>query len=436
MVLVAALSVVLVLVLSDRAAGRQPEGRPRVGGSPNGTPTPTPAQESGSDRVTVCATHLCVNGSPWYMNGASVYNPGLRPEQSGFLNPTGTVALAERAGLDTIRIVNFFSDDGIPSSTPYAETTWAQVDQMIADAGGAGLHVDLDLSDYRNILWNSCINPYTSDWTAFIRFVATRRNTVTGRLYADDPTIAVLGISGEPLPVGSHMFVAPATGQDCTVAYTTQDLTDFYARTTGLWKRSGASVIVNPGGLGYLNEPTSGIDWKAIFALPTVDLCDIKTYGGMLAYARTVATYCESIGKPWIDEEFGWQQSDGDAQRATEFRDECRTVFAEGSSGANFWNLGYQIAPTSYDISPATPATLAAARRVPPVGCPTRRQMLTALKMAVASRLVLCDVTAIPASSVPDRPLSGTDDPATGVQVTPSGDVDAENVVPVRVMLR
>ena len=360
MVLVAALSA--VLVLRDHAAGPNPDGTAHVTAPPTGTPTTTPAKEQAPAEVTVCATHLCENGSPWYMNGASVYNPGLRPEQSGFLNPMGTVALAQRAGLDTIRIVNFFSDDGIPSSTPYAETTWEQVDQMIADAGAAGLHVDLDLSDYRNIQWNSCINPYTSDWTAFIRFVATRRNTVTGRLYADDPTIATLGISGEPLPVGSHTFMAPATGQDCTLSYTTQELTDFYARTTGLWKRLGATVAVNPGGLGYLNEPTSGIDWKAIFALPTVDLCDIKTYGGMLAYSGTVAAYCASIGKPWIDEEFGWQQSEGDTARATELRDMCQTIFTEGSSGANFWNLGYQVAPTSYDIGPATPATFAAAR--------------------------------------------------------------------------
>ena len=135
--LVAVLSVVLVLVLRDHAAGPQPDGGKHVHASPSGTLTPTPAQDSASGRVTVCATHLCVNGSPWYMNGASVYNPGLRPEQSGFLNPTGTVALAERAGLDTIRIVNFFSDDGIPESTPYAETTWEQVDQMIDDAGAA-----------------------------------------------------------------------------------------------------------------------------------------------------------------------------------------------------------------------------------------------------------------------------------------------------------
>jgi hypothetical protein len=323
----------------------------------------TRAQEQPSiDRITICLRHLCLNGAPWYMNGASIYNPGLRPEQSGYLNPRGTVALARLAGLDTIRLVNYFSDDGDAAFTPYAETAWEPVDQMIADAGAAGLHVDLDLSDYRNILWNSCINPYTYDWTKFITFVGTRRNAVTGQTYAHDPTIATLGISGEPLPVGSHTFNAPASGQRCTISYTTQELTSFYARTTGLWKQLGASVTVNPGGLGHLNELTSGIDWRAIFALPTVDLCDIKTYGGMLAFARTVASYCGSIGKPWIDEEFGWQQSDGDAQRAAELTNTCATVVDEGSSGAGFWNLGYQIAATSYDIGPSTPAAFAAVR--------------------------------------------------------------------------
>jgi hypothetical protein len=360
--LVASLSLVLLL---PRAPQPHPHGGRKLSVSPSAA-TPTPRAEPPIAQVTVCATHLCINGAQWYMNGASVYNPGLRPEQSGYENPAGTVALAEEAGLNTIRIVNFFSDDGVPASTPYAETAWERVDAMIADAGAAGLHVDLDLSDYRNILWNSCINPYTYDWTAFVTFVATRRNTETGMIYAHDATIATLGISGEPLPVGSHAFAAPATGQSCTISYTTQDLTTFYARTTGLWKQLGATVPVNPGGLGYLNEPMSGIDWKAIFALPTVDLCDIKTYGGMLSFAGSVASYCTSIGKPWIDEEFGWQQSDGDAQRAAELRSTCLTVFAEDSSGANFWNLGYQVAPSSYDVGPETPATLAAVRACRP----------------------------------------------------------------------
>ena len=165
-----------------------------------------------------------MNGAQWYMNGASVYNPGLRPEQSGVREPGRDRGARSKAGLDTIRIVNFFSDEGVPASTPYAETAWEQVDQMIADAGAAGLHVDLDLSDYRNILWSNCINPYTSDWTAFVTFVATRRNTVTGRLYADDPTIATLGISGEPLPVGTHIFGA-RNRRGCTLTYTTRELT-------------------------------------------------------------------------------------------------------------------------------------------------------------------------------------------------------------------
>jgi hypothetical protein len=362
--LVAGLSVVL---LQPHSAAQPRAAVPPSPSTPASSPTSTPEQSpSTSPLVSVCVTHLCVNGTPWYMTGASIYNPGLRPEQSGYLNPAGTVALAQQAGLDTIRLVNYFSDTGVPESTPYAETAWVQVDQMIADAGAAGLHIDLDLSDYRNILWNNCVNPYTHDWTKFISFVASRRNTVTGRIYAHDPTIATLGISGEPLPVGRHSFFAPAAGQGCTLSYSTQQLTTFYARTTGLWKQLGASVPVNPGGLGYLNEPTSGIDWKAIFALPTVDLCDIKTYGGMLAYARTVGAYCTSIGKPWIDEEFGWEQSDGDAQRAAELAGACSKVFGEGSSGAAVWNLGYQIAATSYDIGPGTPATLASVRSCRP----------------------------------------------------------------------
>ena len=382
-----ALSVALVVSLSvvffvpHRAPGPRASGVGNATARPSGAP-PTLQPARSPARVTVCSTHLCLNGSPWYMNGASVFNPGLRPEQSGYLNPAGTVALAQRAGLDTVRLVNYLSATGIPDSTPYLQSAWEQVDRMIADAGAAGLHVDLDLSDYRNILWNNCINPYTSDWSKFIRFVATRRNTVTGRIYAQDSTIAMLGISGEPLPVGSHTFMAPDTGKSCTLAYTSQELTAFYARTTGLWKQLGVTVMVNPGGLGYLNEANSGIDWKAIFALPSVDLCDIKTYGGMLAYAGTVAGYCASIGKPWVDEEFGWQQSDGDAQRAAALLGTCTTVFNEGSSGADFWNLGYEIGATSYDIGPGTPKALAA------VGsCRRERasQILTALKVAVAS---------------------------------------------------
>lgn len=31
-------------------------------------------------------------------------------------------------------------------------------------------------------------------------------------------------------------------------------------------------------------------------------------------------------------------------------------------AGVGFWNLGYQLAPTSYEVSPSTPLTFAAVR--------------------------------------------------------------------------
>ena len=311
--------------------------------------------------VTTCGTLLCAGGVPWVMNGASVYNPGLRAEQSGFENPQGTIQLAQAAHLNTIRVINFYPDNGDPAAMPYNSTDWQEVDQMIADAGAAGMKVDLGLGDYRNTLWNDCINPYTYDWTPYIDWVANRVNSVTGQVYKDDPTIAFMSISGEPLAVGSYTFTAQTTGQSCTLSYTTQQLTDFYAKAENEWAATGATVMVNSGGLGYINEyDSAGIDWQSIYALPHNALCAFKTYGGMLAYAPTVAAYCHSIGKPVVDEEFGYQQSDGDAQRATEMTTTYNDLRAIGAAGAAFWNLGYQVAATSYEISPLTPLTFAA----------------------------------------------------------------------------
>jgi hypothetical protein len=296
------------------------------------------------------------------MYGATFYNPGILPYRSGIKDPAGTIALAQQAHLNTIRITNFLDATGDPSTDAYDSTRWARVDAMIAAAGQAGLHVDLGLADYRNMMWNSCINPYTANWQAFESWVANRVNTVTGAIYKDDPTIAFVSIAGEPQPVGTYAYTARTTGQPCTLTYSTQELTDFYAATTSAWAGAGGTVRVNSGGLGYLNEPTSGIDWKAIFSLPDNAFCDVKTYGGMLAWAPTAATYCHSIGKPIIDEEYGWQQSSGDAARAAEFNDTAARLKAAGFAGGAFWNLGYQQAPQSYEVSPATPLAFAAVK--------------------------------------------------------------------------
>ncbi len=342
-----------------------------AGTNPTSLPTATPTSPTTplggvastgapAGQVVVCGTSLCVDGTPWSMYGATVYNPGLTPYQSGVRDPAGTVALAEQAHLNTIRITDFLNVTGDPSTDPYDPGRWAYVDAMIAAAGAAGLHVDLGLADYRAMLWNQCTDPYTADWSSFISFVANRVNTVSHLVYKDDPTIAFVSAAGEPLPVGTHQYTAKTTGSLCTMTYSTADLTNFYSSVTGDWQSQGGTVLFNSGGLGYLNETSAGIDWQSIFSLPSNPFCDIKTYGGMQAWAPIAAAYCQSIGKPVVVEEFGWQQSAGDAARAQLFATMVAQLRALHVAGMAFWNLGYQLGPTSYEINPATPDTFAA----------------------------------------------------------------------------
>jgi len=191
-------------------------------------------------------------------------------------------------------------------------------------------------------------------------------------VYKNDPTIAWASVAGEPLPVGAHTFVAKATGRSCTIIYSTQDLTNFYRATLGTWNQAGGRVLINSGGLGYLNETSSGIDWRTIFSLSTNAFCDIKSYGGMQSWIPNAASYCALIGKPIVDEEFGWQQNLGDAQRARLFDYTYAELHSLHLAGMAFWNLGYQLAPTSYEINPATPQTFAVIQQYAPKPCGCR----------------------------------------------------------------
>lgn len=291
--------------------------------------------------------------------GATFYNPGLTPYLSGIKNPSGTISLAQQAKLNALRITNFLPTTGDVTTTPYDETSWQRVDAFIAAAKNANMKVTLSLSDYRKLLWNNCVDPYTYSWFAFVKFVANRVNTVTGVTYKNDPTIAWVSISGEPVQPGSYTFVASGTGKSCTIKFTTAQLTNFYENAMATWKIVGATVLVNSGGLTHLDLANSGIDWKSIFSYSSNDFCAIKTYGGMLDWAPNAAAYCASLGKPIVDEEFGYTQSMGDVPRAQAFEQQYSTLQNLHFAGVIFWNLGYELASTSYEVNPSTPWTFA-----------------------------------------------------------------------------
>ena len=306
--------------------------------------------------MRVCGLQFCIRQQVFYPYGATFYESTA---QAGIDNPAGAISLAKRQHLNTIRLVDFVGHDGDPATAPYDPATWAKVDRFIADARAANIKILLDLSDLKAELWNACINPYTASWAKYLTFVAHRLNTVTGQRYNDDPEIVLVTFTGEPLPVGSHTFT-DAAGAPCTISYTTAQLTRFYATVEGKWRSLDHHHLRAAGGLGYVNEPNSGIDWQAIFGNRDNSVCAWKTYGGMLSWLPTGAQYCRNVlHKPWFNDEWGYTQAMGDRARAASFTSQFANNNANGAAGNFYWNANYLTNPTTYDVGPGTPLTQA-----------------------------------------------------------------------------
>jgi hypothetical protein len=298
--------------------------------------------------VSACGTALCLGGRPWYLYGAS--------DLGGLGDPGARASLAVEARLNTLRVVNFLDEHGSVGSAPYDLAYWSRVDAVIGAAQVAGVRVILDLSTYRNLLWNAGRNPYSWDWGPFVAFVTQRSNTVTGIRYADDPTIALVAFAGEVEPLNTPANV---------LRITSQQLTAFYERTFAQWRANDSRHLVSTGGLLQLAWD-SGIDWRSIFALANDDVCSIHDYSTADQTVTTpaVAAYCASIGKPWITEEFGWDQAVGDATRAADFSAMYGLNVRYSAAGVGFWNLGTTVAGTAgvgatHDVNPSTPLTWA-----------------------------------------------------------------------------
>jgi hypothetical protein len=291
------------------------------------------------DDVAVCGQELCLNGAPWRMYAASDYGHTM--------TPTERAALAAAVGINTIRLVQLLDENGSADTAPYDEATWVAIDERIAAAAQHGLKVLVDLSTYRNLLVNSDIDPYAADWGPFLEFLLNRRNTITGVLYKQDPTIAMFSLAGE---------VEPAPHQ-AAKGRRAADVTEYFRRTLEQAHAIDSNHLWTTGGLLHLDWD-SGIDWRAIMSLPGNDVCAIHNYsvGDSRVTTPELAKHCRVIGKPWITEEFGFPQRLGDHERARRFQAVFDLQRRHGGAGVGFWNLGTEVEPQSHDVSDRTPA--------------------------------------------------------------------------------
>ena len=306
------------------------------------------ADTAGSDVVKVCGTKLCLGGISWRLHGGTVY---------GHSSASDAVNRAKALRLNTIRLTDWLDVDGSVQAAPFDETRWRKVDADLTAAKGAGIRVILDLSTYRNLLVRHSINPYTYDWKPFLNFVVNRRNSVNGVRYGSDPTIALVSFAGE---------VEPINASDNRLGVTTQQVTDFFRIMFAFWATNAPQQLKTTGGFLQLDW-NSGIDWKAIMALPGSNVCSIHVYssGDQNITLPAVADYCRSLGKPWITEEFGQPVSLNDSTRAAWYQKVYDLQQQRGSAGAALWNVGPQTVD-SYDVNPQTPLTFATVQRNAP----------------------------------------------------------------------
>ena len=155
--------------------------------------------------VTVCATHLCMNGAQWYMNRCEHLQPrdcvlNSRPTRSR----QGPWRSLRRRGWTR----SGSSTSSLTPACPHRPRTRKQ--HGCGSTRWSPMRAPLVCTS----ISTSATTETSSGTTASTRTRTTGRNSShssqagetrrPAMIYAHDPTIATLGISGEPLPVGRH----------------------------------------------------------------------------------------------------------------------------------------------------------------------------------------------------------------------------------------
>ncbi|HEX4213619.1 MAG TPA: hypothetical protein VIA06_09890 [Candidatus Dormibacteraeota bacterium] len=324
----------------------------------------------GDGFIRVCGTQLCLQGRPFVIHGASAYGQ--------YADPVQEVALARRAHLDVIELVEFDTQYHVLSDTMSA-ATWDRLDCFIAVAGAAGLHVVLNLSEYGQSLAAAGQPPTAVDWESYLRFIADRINTVTGVRYADDPAIAMVELYGE---IDAPDFGVPTAG-------TTAQMTAYFHRSLAEWHALAPNILASTGGFSYINYPDSqsGIDWQQIVSDPLDTVCDVEVNSSADRDVSVpeLSSYCRGLGKPWFlaawsscynDQPWGsadiddWPSDTAMAAHAEDMEEIAadRDVTPPGPAmapvGTDFWNLGdTPVVEGTCDLGPQFPLTFDVVRR-------------------------------------------------------------------------
>ena len=318
-----------------------------------------------------------------------------------------TMRQAAQAGMKVVRVWAFgeggpndvkpisdFKDWPRHHSFRFAPEQWnedafVQLDRVIAEAARNGIYVQLVFTNWwrdtggvtQYLRWAG-INDAADDRYKFginnekaflfytnpetrrlyrehVERLVTRRNTVTGVLYRDDPTIFGWELMNEAQVLTGRWAERRA----------------WFAEMSAYVKSLDPNHMVTPGAWGYRSS-SERREWLADHALPTIDYCDVHNYprddldsfvdspAALKEFIENRAAAAFSLGKPLVLGEFGMGV---DGHRGASQVDWYKAFFdgnaAAGAGGAMFWILTPD-AHRGYGVTYSTPRDEALLREV------------------------------------------------------------------------
>jgi mannan endo-1,4-beta-mannosidase len=195
-------------------------------------------------------------------------------------------------------------------------------------------------------------------YKTWVQHVVTRKNTINGRLYRDDPTIFSWELANEPRAIA-------ASGRDSKTGWDKSTITSWADEMSAYIKSLDPNHMVSVGDEGFLDgggshwayNANDGVDHKALTALPNIDFGTFHLYpedwNATLEWGdQWIVDHlrvARELGKPTVLEEYGTKvtRSQGNLGEITRgWEERARTyqrwndiMLRRGGNGSLVWML-------------------------------------------------------------------------------------------------
>jgi len=362
-------------------------------------------QSAQSGFVAVQGRHFQLDGKPYYYAGANLWygmylgSPGKTGNRARLVKELDQLAAQ---GITNLRVLAISESSTLKRSVTPAvvlrpnhidETLWQGLDFLIAEMAKRDMKAVLYLNNFWQ--WSGGMSQYvawfngkpvvdpdvTGNWNEFmdnsaafyrepeaqaaflfaVKQLITRKNTVNGRVYNQDPTVMSWQLANEPRP-----------GSDANARPHFEAFIEWVDKTSGYIKALAPKQLVSTGNEGWMgtagnkelfvrSHRTRNVDYLTFHMwAPNWSWFDPKkaadTYDGawakMQEYLNWHIDTANTMARPIVLEEFGINRDEGSYRpiATTVYRDRFYTAIygllarraAAGDSiaGSNFWAWG------------------------------------------------------------------------------------------------